>query len=327
MIFGIYPGSIAGDDRGGLASGPPDDADAILRAVTELQGSPSRPLLVRAYVAFTDDTDPSGRHPTITPGNAARYVDAGRTLDLVAQFQSRSGDVEGYGTFLGALVEQYGPVTSTLQVTEEPNVSGKPVLDGDYPRVPEAVTAGVSAAKDRARELGHDHLRVGFNTTPLFGPAEAFLADLAAAGGDRFRTDLDYVGLDFFPDVFSPIEPDKFAGAVTWLLRRHRHDLLEPAGLGAVPLHVTENGWPTGPDRSVARQADVVDAVVRTVADLEEELDLRAYVHFALRDADSARDTLFHRFGLLTDDYRPKPAFGTYAALIAELGDGLRTAT
>ncbi|MGK5643604.1 hypothetical protein ACSNOK_36140, partial [Streptomyces sp. URMC 126] len=79
-------------------------------------------------------------------------------------YQSSAGNVDGYCAFLRELVEQYGPVTSTLQVTEEPNVTSNPTLDGHYPRVHEAIVRGVSAAKARARELGFAHLRVGFNT-------------------------------------------------------------------------------------------------------------------------------------------------------------------
>jgi hypothetical protein len=55
-------------------------------------------------------------------------------------------------------------------------VTGNPVLDGVYPRVMEAVSSGVIAAKASAARAGLDRLEVGINTTPLFGPAEAFLS-------------------------------------------------------------------------------------------------------------------------------------------------------
>ncbi|WP_202918760.1 hypothetical protein [Saccharothrix deserti] len=126
LLFGIYPGGITGDDSGGLATGAPDDPERISAALDRLQGEPGRPFLVRAYVGF-DDTTPNGApHPTATPSDAARYAQRGRRLDLVAQYQSASGDVAGYCDFLRDLVEQYGAVTDTLQVTEEPNVPGKP---------------------------------------------------------------------------------------------------------------------------------------------------------------------------------------------------------
>jgi hypothetical protein len=315
VLFGVYAGSVAGDDEGGLARGPDDDLPAVSRAVIELQGRPERPFLIRSYLSFTDDTDPAGLHPTLTPRDAACLVGDGRKLDLVAQFQSRSGDVDGYCSFLRSLVAQYGSVLGTLQVTEEPNVAGMATLDGDYPCIQEALVAGVSAAKDALREHDLRDVRVGFNTTPLFGAAEDFIADLVRRGATRFTKDIDYVGLDFFPDVFSPIEPEKLEGAVAWLLSHQREKCLFRAGLSDIPIHITEHGWPTTPGRDLERQAQVVDSVVRAA----HAAGVAAYVHFSLRDADTGRDGLFHRFGLMNDRYEPKPAFATFRALVDEL--------
>lgn len=227
LLFGIYPGGVSGDDTGGLAVGPPDDPERITAALDELQGRPDRPFLVRAYLAFTDATRPGTHHPTAAPAGAARYAARGRRLDLVAQYQSRSGDVAGYCAWLRELVDQYGEMTATLQVTEEPNVTGNPALDGDCPEVAEAIVRGVSAVKARARERGLDHLRAGFNTTPLFGPATSFVAGLTERGGPAFVRDLDYAGLDFFPDVFRPVAPAGLAEAVAGLLRHHREAVLD----------------------------------------------------------------------------------------------------
>ncbi|MER5473568.1 hypothetical protein [Streptomyces sp. NPDC002685] len=316
MLFGIYPGGVTGDDTGGLADGPPDDPALISNALDRLQGRPGRPFLVRAYISFDDATGLGAPHATATPTAAAQFAIRGRRLDLVAQYQSVGGDVEGYCAFLRELVEQYGAVTSTLQVAEEPNITSNPTLDGYYPGVNEAIVRGVSVVKARALELGHRHLRVGFNTTPLFGPTTSFVADLTKHGGEDFVADLDYVGLDFFPDVFRPVAAADFEEAVEGLLRHHRDSVLTPAGLGSLPLHITEHGWPTGPDRPARRQADVVETVVRVIAARSKQLHLSGYTHFALRDADSSKAGLFHQFGLTNDDYTPKPAFDTMKMLV-----------
>ncbi|MDJ1134543.1 hypothetical protein [Streptomyces iconiensis] len=322
LLFGVYPGGVAGDDTGGLAGGPPDEPARVSAALDRLQGVPGRPFLVRAYTGFDDTTRLGGPHATATPADAWQYAVRGRRLDLVAQYQSASGDVDGYCAFVRELVEQYGAVTDTLQITEEPNVTTVATLDGHYPRVREALVSGVYAAKARARELGHGGLRVGFNTTPLFGPAASFLAGLTEYGGAEFIRELDYVGLDFFPDVFRPVAAAELTAAVEGLLRHHREGLLAPAGLGRLPLHITEHGWPTGPDRPPHRQAEVLDTVVRVVAAHAGELGLSGYTHFALRDADTGEPGLFHRFGLTTDDYTPKPAFETMRVLVGEYGHG-----
>ncbi|MGX1541452.1 hypothetical protein [Streptomyces adustus] len=316
LLFGIYPGGVAGDDTGGLAGGPPDDPALVSSALDRLQGRPGRPFLVRAYTVFDDTTRLGRPHATAAPAAAAQYAVRGRRLDLVAQYRSPAGDVDGYCAFLGELVEQYGAVTSTLQVTEEPNVTSNPTLDGYYPAVHEAIVRGVHAVKARARELGYTDLRVGFNTTPLFGPAASFVTDLTSLGGENFITDLDYVGLDFFPDVFRPVDASDLTHTVEALLRHHRDSVLAPSGLGPLPLHITEHGWPTGSGRPPHRQADVVAAVVNVIATQSKQLHLSGYTHFALRDADSAETGLFHQFGLTTDDYSPKLAFDTMRKLV-----------
>lgn len=320
LLFGVYPGGAVGDDTGGMASGPPDDPARVTDALDRLQGVPGRPFLVRAYASFDDATPLGAPHPTDTPADAAQYAVRGRRLDLVAQYRSRAADVAGYCTFVTELVEQYGEFTDTLQIAEEPNVTTNPLLDGHYPAVREAIVRGVSAARTRARELGLAHLRIGFNTTPLFGPTAAFAAELAAAGGPRFIADLDYVGLDFFPGVFRPVATADMARAVTGLLHHHRSAVLTPAGLGRLPLHITEHGWPTGPERPPSHQAEAVETVVTVLAAHARTLDLSGYTHFSLRDADSTEPGLFHQFGLTRDDYTPKPAFETLRSLIERFG-------
>ncbi|MGW2850206.1 hypothetical protein ACWC5G_36590, partial [Streptomyces sp. NPDC001274] len=196
-----------------------------------------------------------------------------------------------------------------------------PVLDGSSPNVLNALVQGVVTAKEEARALGHT-IAVGFNAVPTFDPADTFWSDLAALADERFLAELDYVGLDFFPDVFRPIAADQLAAAVTGILTAFRRtDLPKAAIPDTVPIRICENGWPTGPDRPERRQAEVLDTVVRTVAALADDLNLDGYTFFSLRDADTGADGLFHHFGLLRDDYTPKPAFETYRRLIAELGN------
>jgi hypothetical protein len=251
------------------------------------------------------------------PADYDRYLGNGRTLDLVAQYQSRSGDVEGYCAFIEALIERHGDHIATLQVGEEPNITDNSLLDGAYPRVTEALIAGVRAAKDTARRSGYPGLKVGCNSSPLIGPAASFFTDLTGAGGPGFIADLDYIGLDFFPDVFRPIPVARLATVVLALLEAHRGDSLAPAGLGHLPLIITEHGWPTGPGRPASRQAEVLRIVIDVIARNSGPLNITGYTHHTLRDALSAGSGLFCQFGLMTDDYSPKPAFDLYQDLIS----------
>lgn len=315
LTFGIYPGSAVGDTG---PAGPPDRPDKISQALAQLQGSAGRPFTVRAYDAYADQGDTA--HATVrqTPAGYDRYLGHGRTLDLVAQYHSRSGAIDGYCTFIEELIDGHGERMATLQIGEEPNITGNPLLDGAYPRITEALIAGVRAAKDKARRSGHPGLKVGCNSSPLVGPDSTFFAGLTRAGGDQFIADLDYIGLDFFPDVFRPVAPDRLAAVVQGLLQAHRRENLAPAGLGHLPLVITEHGWPTGPGRTPQRQAEVLRTVTDVISRNAEALDLTGYIHHTLRDARSTGSGLFCQFGLMTDDYTPKPAFHVYRDLIDE---------
>jgi hypothetical protein len=88
----------------------------------------------------------------------------------------------------------------------------------------------------------------------------------------------------------------------------------------SVPMYIGENGWPIGPERTEARQAQVIETVIRAVANKAHDLNIAGYELFALRDARSADTSLMAQFGILKDDYSPKPAFEVYRRLVAELG-------
>jgi hypothetical protein len=313
LTFGIYPGSAIADVG---APGPPDRPARISQALRQLQGTPGRPFLVRAYDAYTDPGDTGHVSMPQTPAGYERYLGDGRALDLVVQYHSRSGDVDGYCAHIEKLIEHHGEHLATLQVGEEANITGNPSLDGAYPRATDALIAGVRAARDKARRCGHPGLKVGCNSSPLFGPGSAFFTDLTRAGGGQFIAGLDYIGLDFFPDVFRPIAPASLDAAVQALLEAHRGDRLAPAGLGHLPLVITEHGWPTGPGRPASRQAEVLATVVGVLSRNARALNITGYIHHTLRDAHSAGSGIFSQFGLMTDDYTPKPAFGVYRDLI-----------
>ncbi len=163
-------------------------------------------------------------------------------------------------------------------------------------------------------------MNIGFNAVPTFQLGDDFWSSLPQID-PTFSAALDYVGLDFYPDVFgSPIALEHLPAAVEKILRDVRIQDFAAAGIsGDVPLRICENGWPTGPQRSYERQALVLESIIRTVHRLRSELNITHYELFGLRDADSSNENLFFQFGILRDDYTPKPAFEVYRKLIAEL--------
>jgi len=151
--------------------------------------------------------------------------------------------------------------------------------------------------------------------------SEEFWRSIGALGGQPFLDSLDYVGLDFFPDVFSPAAD--LRADVLNVLETMRSTWLAAAGIPAtVPIHIAENGWPTGPTRSCVQQSAVLETIVRTLMEHRTRLNLARYTLFSLRDADSfspeSAGNIFHHFGLMRSDYTPKPAFETFRRLIAE---------
>jgi hypothetical protein len=304
MRFGVYPGGPTGGEGTELTIGPPDDPERIEAALADL----SVPV-VRCYVGFWD---PPGRDWD-TPADSRRYATDGRRLDLVLQYQSASGDVAGFVEFVRDRVRTLGRYAETIQVCEEPNLD-RPLLDGSSPRVREALTRALPAARAEADALGLN-VRIGFNVVPA-APDDDFFADLARLGGSDFAAAVDYVALDCFPDVFRPIPGERIADAVGGLVDGLRRRALPTAGLDpATELRIGEHGWPTGPGRDERTQSDRIETVVRAAA----KYGVTAYTLFSLRDSDSGVADLFHQFGVMRSDYTPKLAYHRFKELVAEL--------
>ena len=56
LVFGLYPGGMAGGETG-LLSCPPDDPPRVNACLDELQGN-CRPFVVRCYDSFQDSDSP-----------------------------------------------------------------------------------------------------------------------------------------------------------------------------------------------------------------------------------------------------------------------------
>ncbi|MGX1808983.1 hypothetical protein ACWIGI_24955 [Nocardia sp. NPDC055321] len=309
MIFGIWPGVVAADlvDFRPLEC-PPEDPAATLSALRQLQG-PASAFYVRCYRHF--GANPRER-PEISraPVDPGAYAGEGRLIDLVACYQSSEPDPAGFAEFVRTAVRDVAMWGGgKVQVGEELNMPAP--QDGGSPGCFEAIAAGVAAAFSERERLGAD-VEIGVNSTGMAGPE--FWQRMAAAVGPKYLPALDYVGVDFFPDVFRRIPHEQLAGSVTYILEDFRA-VTKAAGVpGNTPVHVTETGWPTGPGRDERTQCAVLEAVA--AAALDTDLGITAYEFFGLRDGRSDADWS-GRFGLLRDDYSPKPAFHTVRELVA----------
>jgi hypothetical protein len=316
LVFGVFPLGMAGGPDG-LAVGPPDDFEAIGRALGELQGQ-GKALLPRMYVVWSGPGSTAAVNAQV-----AQFAAIGVPLDLVLCYRDPGGDVAAWASFVSQVVTRHGRDFAALQVTGEPNLTwAGAAADGAFPGARDALVRGVLAGAAAKLETGAT-AAIGFAVVPDIDPAASgFWAQVRDSGGAEFAAALDYAGIDIYPDVFGPrLSPAELPAAVERTLRDFRERDLATAGIPAsVPIRICENGWPTGPDRPEERQAVVLESIVRTVHALRSDLNITHWELFTLRDADSSKDDLFHRFGVLRDDYSPKPAFHTLCRLIAELG-------
>jgi hypothetical protein len=317
FVFGIYPGGITGTDSGSeLTNSLPDDPVEIKKALDSLQDC-NNEFWVRCYKGYNGN----GISKHETPENPLQYVTTTRKLDLVISFQSLLEDFEQFELFVRTQVKYFGKDLAKIQITEEPNLRGIPVVDGDIPGVKEALVRGVIAAGEEAMRLNLPVL-VGFNAVPNFEPENEFWKGLSEIGSPAFYDSLGYVGLDFFPDVFHPVPLENIEHGVKAVLGHFRNVNLKQAGVSAdIPIHITENGWPTSPDRSEEKQALVLRKVIETIYSERKNFNIAAYELFSLRDSDSRNPDIFYQFGIMKDDYTPKPAFEIFKGLIRMAGE------
>ncbi len=314
--FGVYLGGPA-EVHHEMPTGRPDVPEEINRVLDILQGE--KPFLVRTYLGFTGTEEDADLVDMPSMPDLARYTWRGRKLDLVLSNWDRRGNMSAWGEFIENVIARYGPYIGCLQICEEPNLYEYPG-DGRFGCAVDSILTGVRVARQMLKHRAL-HAEVGFNAVPCDDPNDGFWREMAERMDDSFINALDYVGLNFYPDVAVPLVGEMPA-EVTKVLTHFREETLECAGIpGAVPIHVCENGWPTGPGRYYTRQADLVEQMVRTIYDLRATLNITQYELYSLRDSDTGNPDPNHQFGILRDDYSPKPAFEAYRQLIHELGN------
>jgi hypothetical protein len=303
LTFGIYPGGYAG---GGSADGKPDDPAKIRQAIATLQGWASQ-FLIRDYVDCA----------TSFPDPEMADLGPGRRLDLVITYNGESP--ADWQSCVRRDVLRYGPVAATISVTLEANIATDPNT------IP-ALVNGVIAAKQQTRALGYEWLSTGFDEVAFGYVADtAFWQALAKTGGAAFTRSVDYVGIDTYPDVPFPgvpasTGPVDFAAFIATALDTVRNQEMPIAGLGpSVPIRVSENGWATSATRTAAQQRQALTAEIDAVSADRARYNVLSYELFDLRDDVTGSANIFDQFGIMTDDYTPKPMFWTYRQLILKL--------
>jgi hypothetical protein len=324
-VFGIYPGGAAGS-VGPTSSPKPEDPRMRLAALEALRPA-GQPFVVHLYAGFTG---PGGYTAAQQVGQEiSQYEAAGLEVELVLTYRPTDGgnadDVQEYAQFVRDSVKAFGPNPDfvSMQITNEANIAGAPnASDGYYHDAEDALIAAVIAAKQEIQGDGHTQVKVGFNWAYSDSGTEAgFWSYLARHGGHAFRSALDWVGLDVYPGTWGPPLVGDLANGTTLAIDRAvaalRAHMLEARIGFDVPLHISENGYPTGAGRTPAMQVVAMTAAVRAVVAGRTRFNISDYRWFDLRDADTASNNFESAYGLMTDTYAPKPAFDVYRQLVA----------
>ncbi len=283
----------------------PDDFGKINHALDTLQGNKEQ-FFVRLYLQYVG----AGQWKD---NDIEKYINSPRKINLVLQYQSQIYNLNDWIETIKLVLDKYAKHLEAIQITEEPNLYHVPVIDGCMPHVREALVNGAIEAKKYivSKNL---NVKVGFNAVPNFNPTGDFWEAIYNLGGEKFVESLDFVGLDFFPDVFRPVaadgQPGDLVSSVVYILDKFCNIDLQKANIPfSVPIVIAENGWPTARSRSYERQSQVLETIIRTVFDNRSNFNITQYQLFCLRDSDSGVEDIFYQFGILKDDYSPKPAF------------------
>jgi hypothetical protein len=238
--FGIYPLGVAGTPTG-LSVGPQDNYDQIQLALKRLRGK-SKSLLPRMYLVYTGPADSDEKLLSIVE----KYVRLGLMGDLTVGCLAPNIEMGHWLGLIRKIIRQYGSYIDSLQITNEPNLT---FMDGSNPNVLQLLVQGVIAAKEES-QAANVQVNIGFGSVPDIGPkvVSHFWEKLAELGGEEFVDSLDYVGHNFYVDVFEPpLSLKKIPASVEHLLRRFREVNLKTGGIpDSIPIRITENGWPTG---------------------------------------------------------------------------------
>src|SRR6185503_1824436 len=302
----------------------PIDAGKTFAALAQVRPPGDAPFVLRLNRLFWSDGEAGlARFERAVAG----YTSRGYLVELQVRYHppaGHDGDIDGFVAYVREVVRRFGPNPRVvgLQVTNEVNFKISPdSSDGAYKDAPLALVRGVIAAKDEATRRGYGQLTIGFNWFYRTDPnsEHAFWRGLYANGGDAFVRAVDWVGLDVYPGtVFPPLESpggerDGMVAALDYL----RVCKMPLAHLDAkVPIHVEENGWPTGPGRGEDYQAFALRTMVSAVDEFRGTYNVTDYRWFDLRDHNTSSENFQHHYGLLRDDYSPKPAYAAYRDLV-----------
>ncbi len=327
LRFGIGP-RLAGEAGAGQTTPlVPEDFAKRDAALVELKGD--RFLAVRLNRLFM-----AGGSKGIKQFKelADRFTKLGIEVELQVRYHpadADNGNIDKWLAFVRKVIRTFGPnkLVTGFQITNEVNLTFSPnTSDGAYERAVRALVRGVIEAKRESRRRGYDWQKIGFNYAWRFGDRSdaGFWDAVGRLGGAKLRRYTDWVGVDIYPGTYVPAlsQVVNLGDAFLEGIAQVRECYMPKAGFTrATPLRIEETGYPTGPGRpDEAAQARAVSELVKTANNYRGTYGISDFRFFGLRDNNSEGSNFQSFFGLLRDDYSPKPAYGVYRDLIARYG-------
>jgi hypothetical protein len=201
--FGINPRAVTGQIGPTPAPAVPEDPARHLAKLDELR-RPGAPFPLRLTRFFWRDGEAAFEEFRALTDH---YTRRGYPVELQVRYQpseEQEGDIAAWVEHVREVVRRFGPnrLVVGLQIANEVNITfSRDSSDGAYEGAREALVQGVMAAKQEARRLGHDQLRIGFNWAYRTDPPNetSFWQALRDRGGPAFVASLDFIGLDVYP--------------------------------------------------------------------------------------------------------------------------------
>lgn len=326
LRFGIYPWGASGAVNQ-VAPQLADNPTLALAAVKALQGN--RSLTVRLYGQYTGA---DGTEADQLVSDATWWSANGLHVQMVLRYRPADAAVAaGYVPWVRAVATRLAalPGLSMLQIGNEVNNTSPAAGDGSYPGAVAAIAQAIPAARQAVVAAGRADVKIGFNWAAGMSPCttEPFWSQLRQDGGTAFTSAVGWVGIDVYPGTWSApsMSTDPTASeidsTITSSLSCLRTKHMVTAGLSsATAIAVAETGYPTDASRSEATQTAVLRDTIAAVQSVRQLYGVTDLLWFSLRDANTASGQLENGYGLLHDDYSPKPAFSAYQQIIATQG-------
>ncbi len=244
-----------------------------------------------------------------------------------------NGNIAKWLSFVKKAVKAVGPneLVTDIQVTNEVNIAvSKNTSDGYYKNSTDALVQGMITASKTSKKYGFDHQRFGFDylwRTHDGTTDAAFWNEIGEKGGEALRSATDWVGVHMYPGTYMPglffqeVVVTDLGDSLLEGLAQVRECYMPKAGLrSTVPIHIKELAMPTGPGRTETEQATALSTFVKVLNDYRGTYNVADVEWFNLRDNNSAGPDFHSYFGLLRDDYSPKPSFDVFRRLIKTYG-------